>query len=222
MVDGPAAHAGRGLIRASDAIGLPVVSIADGEMMAEIQDVIYDPEQRLLIGFTLRRSGGLLSSRMTSVLPAERVGAIGADAVMVDNSDALTDPSDAPPGLAADQRRERDRSIEVLGTPAVTVEGRRLGTVAGVILDVRDAPRAVGYEVRETDGDGHYGPSTFVPISDRMALSADALVVPLDVLDFAGDDLSGFSRTLDEFTSGTPAGHRPPSSSPQPSPQEAP
>jgi len=66
------------VMRASAMIGLPVVSINSGEDIAEIRDVVYDADAHRLIGFTLNKRGrGLFSGRMSDVLPAEGLAAIG-------------------------------------------------------------------------------------------------------------------------------------------------
>lgn len=69
------------VMRASELMGLPVVSILDGEDVAEVRDVVYDSQAHRLLGFTLNKRG-LFSGRLKDVLPANAVSAIGADAVM--------------------------------------------------------------------------------------------------------------------------------------------
>ena len=45
------------LMRATDVTGLPVVTIAGGDDIAEIKDVVYDAGTHSLIGFTLNKRG---------------------------------------------------------------------------------------------------------------------------------------------------------------------
>ena len=47
------------VMRAGDLIGLPVVSIAAGEDVAEISDVVYDSSHHRILGFTLNKRGAL-------------------------------------------------------------------------------------------------------------------------------------------------------------------
>ena len=65
------------LLRAGDLIGLPVVSIATGEDLAEVRDVIYDGSEHRLLGFTLNKRG-MFAGRLKEVLTAESVTGIGA------------------------------------------------------------------------------------------------------------------------------------------------
>ena len=70
------------LLRASELIGLPIVTIEGGEDVAEVKDVVYGSEQGRVLGFTLNKRG-LLSGRRREVLPIDQVTAIGKDAVMM-------------------------------------------------------------------------------------------------------------------------------------------
>ena len=45
------------LVRAGDLVGRPVVTINGGDDIAEVKDVVYDPEARRLVGFTLNKRG---------------------------------------------------------------------------------------------------------------------------------------------------------------------
>ena len=62
--------------------GLPVVTIGGGEDVAEVRDLIYDPQAGRVVGLTLNKRG-FLAGRSREVLPAEQIHAIGQDAVMV-------------------------------------------------------------------------------------------------------------------------------------------
>ena len=47
------------LMTASQIRGLPVVTVRGGEDLAEVRDVIYDPEAGRLVGLTLNKRGFL-------------------------------------------------------------------------------------------------------------------------------------------------------------------
>ena len=75
--------------------GLPVVTVRGGEDVAEVRDVIYDPEAGRLVGLTLNKRG-FLSGRRREVLPVEAIHAIGRDAVMVMDEPDLVTQGEAP------------------------------------------------------------------------------------------------------------------------------
>jgi uncharacterized protein YrrD len=184
--------ADRVLVRASDIVGLPVVTIDSGEDIAEIGDVVYDGRQHALVGFTLKKRswwGGNLPSMLT----ASHVAAIGSDAVMIESEAELIEQDKAPSSLT-----DKAESHPVIGTGVLSAGGLRLGTITGVIVETGDTPRAVGYEI--TSSDASKGDTTmFVPISAEMALSDDNLIVPADVTQFVGNDLAGFGAVIETF-----------------------
>jgi uncharacterized protein YrrD len=69
-------------------MGLPVVSIASGEDVAEVRDVVYDGEAHRLVGFTLNKRG-MFAGRLKAALTAGSVTSIGPDAVMIDAEPAI-------------------------------------------------------------------------------------------------------------------------------------
>ena len=99
------------LVTASQINGLPVVTVRGGEDVAEVRDVIYNPEMGRLVGLTLNKRG-FFSGRLKEVLPAEAIHAIGPDAVMILDDSALTDARRRsrrrrPPGHRTQRHRRR-------------------------------------------------------------------------------------------------------------------
>src|ERR1700761_823050 len=105
------------LMMASAIAGLPVVTVHGGEDIAEVRDVIYDPEAGRLVGLTLNKRG-FLSGRHRDVLPAETIHAIGRDAVMVVDESALVAPESAADEVA---RPATDRNV--IGNDVLTEGG---------------------------------------------------------------------------------------------------
>lgn len=179
------------LVRARDVTGLPVVSIATGEDVAEIRDVVYDGEAHRLVGFTLNKRGRF-AGRLKTVLAAATVAAIGPDAVMIDDESALAAPGGTPGGLD-----HLGAARAVIGNRVLTATGDDLGTVVAVILSTGDVPTAVGYEVQPSDR----ADTAFVPISAQMALSGENLVLPAAATAFVRNDLAGFGAAIATYRS---------------------
>jgi uncharacterized protein YrrD len=179
------------LIRARDVMGQVVVSIASGEDVAEIRDVVYDGESHRLVGFTLNKRGRF-AGRLKSVLGADSVVAIGPDAVMIEDDTAIDDRADPPAGLA-----DLGTARHVLGNRVLSSDGSDLGEVVAVILSTGDEPRAVGYELQQRDR----ADTSFVPISAQMALSGENLVLPPEATAFVRNDLAGFGAAVASYRS---------------------
>jgi len=168
--------------------GLPVVTVLGGEDVAEVRDVIYDPEAGRLVGLTLNKRG-FLSGRHREVLPSETILAIGRDAVMVIDESSLMEP-DAAPEQVGKPATERN----VIGNDVLTDGGNSLGTVRDLVLVVGTVGEVVGYEI-DKPGGGH----GYIPLPAQLAVSGAVLVVPEVTTDFVRDDLVGLGAAVDDF-----------------------
>lgn len=178
------------LVTGSAIRGLPVVTIGGGEDVAEVRDVIYNPEAGRLVGLTLNKRG-FLGGRRREVLPAETIHAIGRDAVMVDEETSLILPQDAPAEVGAPPSGR-----DVTGNEVLTEGGTSLGEVRDVVVLVGTNGEVVGYEIDTASGGTGY-----IPLPTQLAVSGTALVVPETTTDFVKDDLVGLGAAVDEFRS---------------------
>jgi uncharacterized protein YrrD len=178
------------LVTGSAIRGLPVVTIAGGEDVAEVRDLIYNPEAGRLVGLTLNKRG-FLSGRRREVLPAATIHAIGRDAVMIDDEDSLVRPDAAPEDVGAPPSQR-----DVTGNDVLTDQGKRLGKVKDVVVLVGSDGEVVGYEI-ETESGG----TGYIPLPTQLAVSGSALVVPDPTQDFVEADLVGLGAAVDEFRS---------------------
>lgn len=197
-----ATPAPRLLVRATEIAGLPVVSIAEGEALADVKDVVYDPEQGQVLGFTLNQRG-FLRGPMKAMLPIAGVAAIGRDAVMVAGPGL---PDDAGGRLAGEVGSSAGRNV--VGDDVLTDGGRKLGRVLDIVVSADDGD-VLGYELEGDPGlQGPSGRPLFLPIPDTLAVSGTVLVVPNSVEPFIRDDLSGFGAAVEEFRAQLSGGHR--------------
>jgi uncharacterized protein YrrD len=176
------------LMTSSEINGLPVVTVAGGEDVAEVRDVIYSPERGRLIGLTLNKRG-FLAGRRREVLTAKSIQAIGKDAVMVRNDAALTEPEHAPRKVG-----KPDRGRNVLGDDVLTEGVVSLGKVQDLVLVVGTKGEVVGYKIDRAGGG-----IAFLPLPAQLSVSGSALVVPETVEEFVRDDLVGLGGAVDEF-----------------------
>lgn len=176
------------LVTGSSIRGLPVVTIAGGEDVAEVRDIIYSAQAGRIVGFTLNKRG-MLSGRLRDVLAIEQVRAIGRDAVMVADEDQLTAREDASSEMGS-----ADHGRDVTGNDVLTVTGVSLGEVRDVVVLAGTGGEVVGYEIELPAGGAGY-----IPLPAQIAVSGDALVVPEVTKDFVRDDLVGLGAAVDDF-----------------------
>ena len=187
------------LVRGTEISGLPVVSIASGEAVADIKDVLYSPEESRVIGFTLNKRGGLFAGPMKTGISIGSVHAIGRDAVMIENADAL-----------GDEQGSRGRAAQnVLGNTVLTDGGNRLGQVTDLVVEIGvvgsaatsdTAGTVVGYQLSgDPSLQGREGHQLLIPLPYALAISGTNLIVPATVEPFIRDDLSGFGGAVEDF-----------------------
>jgi uncharacterized protein YrrD len=176
------------LVTGSAIRGLPVVTIAGGEDVAEVRDIIYRAQQGRIVGFTLNKRGRL-SGRLKEVLASEQVHAIGRDAVMIADEAQLSTRENAPSEVASSEG-ERD----VIGNDVLTDTGVSLGRVRDVVVLAGTAGEVVGYQIDLPSGGAGY-----IPLPAQLAVSGAALVVPEVTEEFVRDDLVGLGAAVDDF-----------------------
>lgn len=172
-----------GYMRASAIAKLPVVTLG-GEDVAQVKDIVFDTARGSVRCFTL--SGrGLLAGPLKRDLPWNKVHALGPDAVMIRNENAL----------AEDDHTTRDLTASgggnVLGARAMTDGGTDLGKVVDVILETGRTPTVAGYEI-EPAGRGHQ--RVLLPVVKPVAVSGEMLLVPDATSEFTAGDLTGFAE----------------------------
>ncbi len=178
----------KALLRGSDLVGLPIVTIA-GDDVAEVRDVLFDPDAGRVLGFTLNRRGRL-AKRMKETLDREHIGAVGPDAVMVESADALGHGSGGTPTGGGGN---------VIGNRVMTDTGIDVGQVTDVVIDASNGS-VVGYEVAPaSEPSGRQGRRSYLPLPDVGAVSGEALVVPAAAVDYVTADFAGFAEAVDRY-----------------------
>lgn len=182
------------LLRATELIGHPVVTIDAGEAVAEVKDVVYGTTEAALLGFTLNHRG-FLGGPMKQVLAWARVAALGRHAVMIATAGDLDERDDV---LVDDFKGARRRNV--INSEVITDAGERLGEVTDVVLLVDAEPEVVGYEIGGSEVlTPRKGGHVFIPLPETLAVSGEALMVPAAVRDFVSDDLAGFGASVERF-----------------------
>lgn len=181
------------LLRATDLNGLVVVTL-HGDEIADVKDVVWGAQGGSVLAFTLNKRG-LLGGPMKQVLTWEALHWVGPDAVMVPDADVLVHRKEV---RISDGGRGGGGG-DVLGDDVLTEDGRRLGRVVDVIIEVDRDGDVVGYEIEADEGLRSGGQRVLLPLPDTLAVSGEKLIVPSSAVDFVSDDLAGFGAAVDRF-----------------------
>jgi uncharacterized protein YrrD len=168
-------------------IGKPVVAYDSGEEFKKIVDLIFDQENNLLLGFLVDEAG-LFNNAL--VLPLSSIQAIGADAVIVADKDAI-----APAGQFPEIQNILERNNILKGTRIMTVDGRDLGTMVDLYFD--DTSGVIeGYEVSGGIFADAYSGRSFVPAPDTLKIGEDIAFVPSKTADLMEEQVGGIKAVL--------------------------
>ncbi|MEU8570693.1 PRC-barrel domain-containing protein [Streptomyces pathocidini] len=168
----------------------PVVTLG-GEAVAQVRDIVFDSGGGHIVGFTLsgRRR---LSGPMKRSLPWEGVYALGHDAVMIENEDALEDPGEVV-------ERTEAKGGDVLESRVLTDGGKDVGKIVDVVVQAGTTADVVGYEIEPGDARGRHPRTAFLPRAETISVSGEALVIPALATEFMADDLPGFEAQVRAF-----------------------
>ena len=154
-------------------IGMPVLSLATGNKLGFVTQVLIDPLSGVLAGVALDRDS----------LAYDQIYSFGRDAIMA-VSDLAVQPLEES-GLADGRNAKR-----LIGARVVTETGEVLGTISNVLITLKPPPFAV-YAVRRSLLDKILGREFYLSASESHALSDDSerLIVQDSVADLALADL---------------------------------
>ncbi|RYG48286.1 hypothetical protein EON79_04940 [bacterium] len=155
-------------------IGMPVVTLDDGERKGTVHDVVYSAQEGRLLYLTVPVGGSLFGGGSTLLLDAHNIRSVGADAITVDLASSLVQQD-------RDVRKVAEESGEgIVGKKIMTEDGDNLGTVVDVLLDVDDH-KIVAYEVSGGIWSDLMRGQTDVPASVVVSIGKDVIVVPNNV-----------------------------------------
>ncbi|MDF9816644.1 PRC-barrel domain-containing protein [Streptomyces sp. SPB162] len=179
------------LMLATEIAKRPVVTLA-GEAVAQVKDTVFDGPGGRVAGFTLS-GGGLFSGPLKRALPWAGVTGLGSHAVMIRDENVFEDRAQV-----AD--RSETGGGNVLGSRVLTDTGTDLGRITDVVIEVSEtSATAVGYAIASSEVLGHHARTVFIPLSQTIAVSGEALVVPALAAEFVAEDLPGFTEMMQAF-----------------------
>lgn len=188
------------LLRASELAQRAVVTYA-GEDVAQIKDIVYAANGGEIGAFTLA-GRGLFAGPLKVALPWTKVIALGPDAVIIENEDALVPLAEA---FDATQGSTTSGRGDVLKSEVLTDSGTALGRVSDVIIGIggREDGQAdvVGYQIDPAESLGRGQQPLLIPLPDTLAASGEHLMVPAAAANYLTDNLAGFGSAIDAFRS---------------------
>lgn len=168
--------------KGSDVLGKPVVAFDTGEQINKIQDLIFDQEQNLLLGFVVDEGGWFSDAE---VLPLLNVQAIGPDIVIVPARTAIQKATQHPT-----MKRILNRNNVLKGTKVATTDGQDLGKLVDLYFD-EESGRVEGYEVSGGLFADAYTGRSYVPAPKTIKIGDEVAFVPPETAELMAEQVGG-------------------------------
>jgi sporulation protein YlmC with PRC-barrel domain len=140
-----------------DLIGKPIYTISDGRHIGKVKDIYLDRNLYWMTGLHLGREG--IIRRKDNLISREQVVVFGVDAILVRDSEAVTDSKAVD---IADWLRLADLEGRGIDTPG----GTKLAVLGDVILDTEG--RITGFSLAKVTVEG--------PIAQNRAIGREVVI----------------------------------------------
>jgi uncharacterized protein YrrD len=174
------------MISGRELIGMPIYSLDRGEEIGEVENVIFDPDQRKVIGFVLQE-GGLF--RSLQAIPFERIQSIGPDAILLkrdaplETSSEWVDPKQVKEGFNLSGRR------------VISDRGHEIGTLYDLDIDERTGA-VTGIEIRRGLFQDTAEGKKRIDFEHIQQIGKDAIIISEAALELLVAQKGGLSATL--------------------------
>lgn len=160
-------HPERHHTKISDIKGKSILSLANGQRIGQVDDVLVDPHSMSIAGL-IYNVGGMFD-REKHIVPASNVEKWGQDAILIGEGRTFIDRSEVPD---FDNWISTESSLR--GLSVVTTDGDKIGTISDVLVDQQGM--LTTYQVSE--GSSAFGGDTFeIPAQSTRTLGKDVAIV---------------------------------------------
>lgn len=151
------------LHRSKKILGMPVISLADGQVVGRVKRLLLDLPNLKIAGIILDRKGWF---KEQPVIPYSHVKNIGSHAVTIDEASAVVNLRSLP-----ELEELAKKLLPLVGTRVITEEGVVLGTVEDFFFDPQDG------KIQELELKGKpWQGNTLLPASTIRTCGRDALI----------------------------------------------
>jgi uncharacterized protein YrrD len=115
-------------IKATDIIGLKIISLQNGKELGQVKDLVYDPDEIKMTALIVEE-GGIFSE--AKLIPFNEIRNIGDDAVIIESANKIKKISEIDSKISQIAKA----NTYITNTKVLTNNGIELGTVSDLLLD---------------------------------------------------------------------------------------
>ncbi len=175
------------MIKGKDILGCPIIAIASGERIENVQDIVFDHDENEVLGFLVEEGGWFNAAK---IVLFSAVKSIGDDAIMVASVD----------DVVSTKKNKRvkeilDKNINLIGMTLLTTDGQDLGKIADVYFDeltgiIEGYEATGGFFADLTNG------RTFIPAPEDIKVGTHAAIVPISAAFAMQEKESRFKKAV--------------------------
>jgi len=148
--------------------GKPIISVANGQVIGHLADILIDPETLSVVALVTSR--GSMLNRRTEGISASEIRSWGDNAIMVNQSEVIQD---------VDVTEGNDRWISLFdglrGRYIVTTDGTRVGQVNDVYFD--RSGRLIAYQLGQVDLEELVDDTKRIDAAVTRSLGKDVIII---------------------------------------------
>ncbi len=173
--------------RTEEIIGLPIISISNGNDAGIVKSVIINPEKGTIDYIVVDFGAQILNAK---VIPAGHILGIGDYALTIESEDSISEINKLPAAMDLLQK-----NVQVRGTKVLTKKGRLIGEIGDLYIDEDAGCSIIGLEFI---ADAAQKNIRLIPRDSIITFSKNLIIVTEDVeaklLERASDLAGGISQ----------------------------
>lgn len=163
------AHSDINLIKGKDVIGLQVVSLTKGQIVDDVDEIVYDPKLKQVIALVVDPGGWFSSAK---VIPFENINTIGSDAVVIDSTDMVKTASQVNQSITRILKGDNYLTTNKV----ITQDGQDLGKVSDIFFDPATG-KVLKIEVTQGTLKNIQSGRKHIEVGDIIKTGQDAIIV---------------------------------------------
>lgn len=155
-------------------IGMPIISLAEGQEVGTIKGLVVDPFQQRIAALIIEQKGWFKEQKFA---PYSKVRSVGTDAITIDQGTAVEKGTSLPDILKLYKEK-----INIIGSKVIAENGSELGEVDEFFVDELSG-QIVGLEISGNFLNSLFKGKSFMEITFVKTIGKELVVTSVDALE---------------------------------------
>lgn len=175
-------------------IGMPIISLAEGQEMGTVKGLVVDPFQQRIAALIIEQKGWFKEQKF---VPYGKVRSVGVDAITIDQGTVVEKGASLPDILKLYKER-----INIIGSKIIAENGSDLGEVDEFFID-EVSGQIVGLEISGNFLNSLFKGKSFMEITFVKTIGKELVVTSVDALENLVKVDGGLHETVKQLKDST-------------------